>query len=234
MLDRLKRDIAAVKERDPACPSTISALTNYPGLWAVWWHRLTYRLHRRGHVWLARRISQIVRHYTGIEIHPGATIGPDFFIDHGMGVVIGETTIIGRNVTLYQGVTLGGTGKEHGKRHPTIEDNVVVGVGATVLGDITIGEGSKVGAGAVVIQHVPSECTVVGVPGRIVVRQGARVEGIDLHHEDLPDPVVEMFRTLQHRIERLEGRLARDEGTADETGAPFSGPVADEPAADKE
>jgi serine O-acetyltransferase len=234
MLDRLKRDIEAVKERDPACTSTFSALTNYPGLWAVWWHRLTYRLHGRGHVWLARRISQTVRHYTGIEIHPGAAIGQGFFIDHGMGVVIGETTIIGKNVTLYQGVTLGGTGKEHGKRHPTIEDNVVVGVGATVLGDITIGEGSKVGAGAVVIQHVPSECTVVGVPGRIVVRQGARVEGIDLHHEDLPDPVVEMFRTLQHRIERLEGRLARDEGTAAESGAPFSGPVADEPATDKE
>ncbi len=234
MLDRLKRDIAAVKERDPACPSTLSAITNYPGLWAIWWHRLTYRLHRGGHVWLARRISQIVRHNTGIEIHPGATIGQGFFIDHGMGVVIGETTIIGKNVTLYQGVTLGGTGKEHGKRHPTIEDNVVVGVGATVLGDITIGEGSKVGAGAVVIQHVPSECTVVGVPGRIVVRQGARVEGIDLHHEDLPDPVVEMFRTLQHRIERLEGRLSRDEGAAAETGAPFSSSTADEPTADKE
>jgi serine O-acetyltransferase len=235
MLDRLKRDIAAVKERDPACPSTWSALTNYPGLWAVLWHRVTHRLHRRGHVWLARRISQVVRHYTGVEIHPGATIGESFFIDHGMGVVIGETTIIGTNVTLYQGVTLGGTGKEHGKRHPTIEDNVVVGVGATVLGDITIGAGSKVGAGAVVIQGVPSDCTVVGVPGRIVVRQGARVEGIDLHHEDLPDPVVEMFRTLQHRIERLEGRLNRDEGFAAETGRPpFAGSTAGEPAADKE
>ncbi|MEN6430407.1 MAG: serine O-acetyltransferase [Coriobacteriales bacterium] len=218
MLDQIRSDIAAIKERDPACTSTFSALTNYPGLWAVWWHRVTHRLNRAGFVWLARRISQVVRHYTGIEIHPGATIGPGFFIDHGMGVVIGETTIIGRDVTLYQGVTLGGTGKEHGKRHPTIEDNVVVGVGATVLGSITIGRGSKVGAGAVVIQDVPQDCTVVGVPGRIVVREGSRVEAIDLHHEDLPDPVVEMFRTLQRRIERLEGRLARDEGLAEEDG----------------
>ncbi|HZL07381.1 MAG TPA: serine O-acetyltransferase [Coriobacteriia bacterium] len=224
MFDRLRQDIAAVRDRDPACPSTWSALTNYPGLWAVLWHRVTHRLHANGHVWLARRISQIVRHNTGVEIHPGATIGDSFFIDHGMGVVIGETTIIGRNVTLYQGVTLGGTGKEHGKRHPTIEDNVVVGVGATVLGDITIGTGSKVGAGAVVIQSVPPECTVVGVPGRIVVRHGTRVDAIDLHHEDLPDPVVEMFRTLQHRIGRLEGRLSRDEGAAAESGrAAFSG-----------
>lgn len=218
MLDQIRSDVAAIKERDPACTSTFSALTNYPGLWAVWWHRVTHRLNRAGFVWLARRISQVVRHYTGIEIHPGATIGPGFFIDHGMGVVIGETTIIGRDVTLYQGVTLGGTGKEHGKRHPTIEDNVVVGVGATVLGSITIGRGSKVGAGAVVIQDVPQDCTVVGVPGRIVVREGSRVEAIDLHHEDLPDPVVEMFRTLQRRIERLEGRLARDEGLAEEDG----------------
>ncbi|MHB1342278.1 MAG: serine O-acetyltransferase [Coriobacteriia bacterium] len=220
MLTRIRADIRAIKERDPACPSTLSALTNYPGLWAVWWHRVTYRLNRAGMVWLARRISQIVRHYTGIEIHPGATIGPGFFIDHGMGVVIGETTIIGRNVTLYQGVTLGGTGKEHGKRHPTIEDNVVVGVGATVLGNITIGRGSKVGAGAVVIADVPTSCTVVGIPGRIVVREGSRVDAIDLHHEDLPDPVIEMFRALQRRVERLESRLSRDEGLADEEGRP--------------
>ena len=220
MLSRVRADIRAIKERDPACPSTLSALTNYPGLWAVWWHRVTYRLNHAGFVWLARRISQIVRHYTGIEIHPGATIGPGFFIDHGMGVVIGETTIIGRNVTLYQGVTLGGTGKEHGKRHPTIEDNVVVGVGATVLGNIIIGRGSKVGAGAVVIADVPSSCTVVGIPGRIVVREGSRVDAIDLHHEDLPDPVIEMFRALQRRVERLESRLSRDEGLAEEEGRP--------------
>lgn len=224
MFERMRRDIEAVKQRDPACTSTLSALTNYPGLWAIWWHRLTHRLHKAGLVWLARRISQVVRHHTGIEIHPGATIGEGFFIDHGMGVVIGETTVIGNDVTMYQGVTLGGTGKEHGKRHPTIGDNVVIGVGATVLGNITVGDHSKIGAGAVVIQDVPPNCTVVGVPGRVVVREGERVDAIDLHHEDLPDPVVEMFRTLQRRIERLEARLERDEALASEAGqAPFEG-----------
>jgi serine O-acetyltransferase len=217
---RLRADIAAIKERDPACTSTWSALTNYPGLWAVWWHRITHRLHRAGLVWLARFVSQIVRAGTGIEIHPGATIGERFFIDHGMGVVVGETSVIGDDVTLYQGVTLGGTGKEHGKRHPTIEDFVVVGVGATVLGNIRIGRGSRVGAGAVVVGEVPPNCTVVGVPGRVVVREGRRVDAIDLHHEDLPDPVVEMYRTLQRRMDRLEARVARDEDLGAEAGAP--------------
>ncbi|MBN2822944.1 MAG: serine O-acetyltransferase [Coriobacteriia bacterium] len=218
MISRLRADIRAVKERDPACPSTWSALTNYPGLKAVRWHRRTFWLHNHGAVWLARALSQRVRHRTGIEIHPGATIGEGFFIDHGMGVVIGETTIIKRNVTIYQGVTLGGTGKERGKRHPTIEDNVVVGVGATVLGDITVGEGSKVGAGAVVINDVPPDCTVVGIPGRVVVREGQRVEAIDLHHEDLPDPVIEMYRVLQRRMDKLETRLSRDEDGGAERG----------------
>ncbi len=198
-------------QRDPACPSAVSALTNYPGLWAIWWHRVTHRLHRAGRTWLARRISQMVRHRTGIEIHPGARIGDRFFIDHGMGVVIGETTIIGEDVTLYQGVTLGGTGKEHGKRHPTIEDHVVVGVGATVLGDITVGQYSRIGAGAVVIQDVPADSTVVGIPGRVVVREGRRIEAVDLRHEDLPDPVIEMFRSMQRRIDRIEARVASDE-----------------------
>ena len=224
---RVKEDIAAVKERDPACPSTFSALTNYPGLWAVWWHRLTHRLHRGGHTWLARYISQRVRRRTGIEIHPGAVIGDRFFIDHGMGVVIGETTVIGNDVTLYQGVTLGGTGKEHGKRHPTIEDFAVVGVGATVLGDITIGRGSRVGAGAVVIADVPVACTVVGIPGRVVVREGQRVDVVDLHHEDLPDPVVEMYRSMARRLDRLEARLARDEDVSAEAGTAVFGDAAD-------
>lgn len=223
MIARLRADIIAVKERDPACTSTFSALTNYPGLWAVWWHRVTHRLHRSGHVWLARRISQRVRRATGVEIHPGAAIGDRFFIDHGMGVVIGETTVIGDDVTIYQGVTLGGTGKEHGKRHPTLEDFVVVGVGATVLGDIRIGRGTRVGAGAVVVSEVPANCTVVGVPGRIVVREGKRVDAIDLHHEDLPDPVVEMYRALQRRMDKIELRLARDEGMSAEA-APVSQP----------
>jgi serine O-acetyltransferase len=218
MMARIKADIAAVKERDPACLSSWSALTNYPGLWAIWWHRVTHRLHRAGNTWLARNLSQRVRRSTGIEIHPGAVIGDRFFIDHGMGVVIGETTIIGNDVTLYQGVTLGGTGKEHGKRHPTIEDFAVVGVGATVLGNITIGRGSRVGAGAVVIADVPASCTVVGIPGRVVVREGQRVDVVDLHHEDLPDPVVEMYRSMARRIDRLEARLAHDEDASAEAG----------------
>jgi serine O-acetyltransferase len=215
VFDRLKRDIAAVMERDPACPSPWSAYFHYPGLRAIRWHRRTRRLYRSGHVFLARSISQLVRHRTGIEIHPGATIGEGLFIDHGMGVVIGETSVIGENVTIYQGVTLGGTGKERGKRHPTIEDNVVVGVGATVLGNITVGKGSRVGGGAVVVNNVPPNCTVVGVPGRVVVREGARVDVVDLHHEDLPDPVVEMFKCIQHRIDRLDARLTRGEGAAE-------------------
>lgn len=201
-------------ERDPAATSAWAAYLMYPGLKAIRWQRRTHRLYLSGHTFLARAISQWVRHRTGIEIHPGARIGEGLFIDHGMGVVIGETTIIGNDVTIYQGVTLGGTGKERGKRHPTIEDCVVIGVGATVLGDITIGRGSKVGGGAVVVNNVPANCTVVGVPGRVVVREGSRVDVIDLHHEDLPDPVVEMLRCIQHRIDRVEVRLSRDEEAA--------------------
>jgi serine O-acetyltransferase len=216
MFAELRKDIAAVKERDPAATSTLSVLVNYPGLKAVRAHRRQHWLHTHGFVLLARMLSQWTRHRTGIEIHPAARIGERFFIDHGMGVVIGETTIIGDDVTLYQGVTLGGTGKERGKRHPTLEDCVVVGVGAAILGDITIGRGTRVGGGAVVVNDVPPNCTVVGVPGRIVVREGERVDTIDLHHEDLPDPVVEMFRCMQRRIDRLDARLAADEATTDE------------------
>lgn len=217
MFDRIRADIQAVKERDPAATSTLTVLFNYPGLHAVWWHRANHWLWRHGRHGLARFLSQIARWFTGIEIHPGATIGDRFFIDHGMGVVIGETTIIGNDVTLYQGVTLGGTGKESGKRHPTLEDCVVVGVGAAVLGNITVGRGGKVGGGAVVIDDVPANSTVVGIPGRVVVRAGERVEAIDLHHEDLPDPVVEMFRCLTRRIDKLERRVARDEDGAAES-----------------
>lgn len=208
MFARLIQDIAAVRERDPACTSAWSALSHYPGLKAVRWHRRTHWLHTHSMRFVARTISQWVRHRTGIEIHPGATIGDGLFIDHGMGVVIGETSVIKDRVTIYQGVTLGGTGKERGKRHPTIEDHVVIGVGATVLGDITVGRGTRVGAGAVVVNDVPANCTVVGVPGRVVVREGARVDVVDLHHEDLPDPVVEMFRCLTHRIDRIDSRVA--------------------------
>jgi serine O-acetyltransferase len=222
MFARLRKDIAAVRDRDPACPSAFSAYLHYPGLKALRWHRRTHWLNGHGAAFLARSISQWVRHRTGIEIHPGATIGEGVFIDHGMGVVIGETTVIGENVTIYQGVTLGGTGKERGKRHPTIEGHVVIGVGATVLGNITVGAGSKVGAGAVVVNDVPANCTVVGVPGRVVVREGARVDVVDLHHEDLPDPVIEMFRCIQHRIDRIDARVGEAEDAASERsdGAP--------------
>jgi len=229
MLDRIRADIRAVKERDPAATSTLSVLFNYPGLHALWCHRFDHWLWRHGRRGIARFNSQVVRWHTGIEIHPGATIGDRFFIDHGMGVVIGETTVIGNDVTLYQGVTLGGTGKETGKRHPTLDDCVVVGVGAAVLGDITIGRGSRVGGGAVVIDDVPPNSTVVGIPGRVVVRAGERVETIDLHHEDLPDPVVEMFRQLGRRIDLLERRLEHDEGIAEEAGEPVFPARADEP-----
>ena len=206
MFDRLREDINSVRDRDPAATSAASVFLNYPGVHALWAHRLNHWLWTRGRHGLARWNSQVVRFLTGIEIHPGATIGRRFFIDHGMGVVVGETTIIGDDVTLYQGVTLGGTGKELGKRHPTLEDCVVVGVGATVLGDIVIGHGTKIGGGAVVIDDVPPQCTVVGVPGRVVRRGGTRIDTVDLHHEDLPDPVVEMFRALQRRIDRIEQR----------------------------
>ena len=229
-MGRIRDDIRAVKERDPAATSTVSVLINYPGLHALWGHRFNHWLWALGRKGISRFGSQVVRWLTGIEIHPGATIGDRFFIDHGMGVVIGETTIIGNDVTLYQGVTLGGTGKETGKRHPTLEDCVVVGVGAAVLGDITIGRGSKVGGGAVVIEDVPPNSTVVGIPGRVVVRAGERIEAIDLHHEDLPDPVVEMFRQVSRRIDRVERRLARDEGMAAESGGPVFGSETDDEA----
>ena len=170
MFQRVKQDIQAVKERDPAAVTTWSVLLNYPGLHAVWWHRQHHWLWKRGRRGLARWWSQVARFCTGIEIHPGATIGERFFIDHGMGVVVGETTVIGNDVTLYQGVTLGGTGKERGKRHPTLQDCVVVGVGAAVLGDITIGRGTRVGGGAVVVNDVPPNCTVVGIPSRTTTR----------------------------------------------------------------
>jgi serine O-acetyltransferase len=220
MLDRARDDIRAVKERDPAATSTAVVLLNYPGLHALWSHRFNHWLWKCGRKGISRFGSQVARWLTGIEIHPGAAIGDRFFIDHGSGVVIGETAVIGDDVTLYQGVTLGGTGKESGKRHPTLEDCVVVGVGAAVLGNITIGKGSKVGGGAVVIDDVPPNCTVVGVPGRVVVRSGERVEAIDLHHEDLPDPVIEMFSCLTRRIDKLERRLARDESLSAERGEP--------------
>jgi serine O-acetyltransferase len=232
VFERVRADIRTVKERDPAATSTWSVFLNYPGVHAIWWHRFTHWLHGHRRTTSARWISQVARFFTGIEIHPGATIGERFFIDHGMGVVIGETSVIHDDVTIYQGVTLGGTGKETGKRHPTLEERVVVGVGATVLGGITIGEGSKVGGGAVVISDVPPNCTVVGIPGRVVVREGERVETVDLHHEDLPDPVIEMFRSLQRRVDKLEARLSQDEAAMAE-GSSISVPQSRESRLDE-
>jgi serine O-acetyltransferase len=204
-----QRDIAVARERDPAARSTLEVVTSYPGLHALWMHRLAHRLYGRGIGLPARWVSQLSRQLTGIEIHPGATIGPGLFIDHGMGVVIGETAEIGEDVTIYQGVTLGGTGKETGKRHPTIGDGVIIGTGASVLGSVTVGEGAKIGAGSIVIKDVPPNSTVVGNPGRAVVVDGQRIDQETLHHPTLehtrlPDPVAEALACLVRRVTELE------------------------------
>ncbi|MHB8780799.1 MAG: serine O-acetyltransferase EpsC [Candidatus Geothermincolia bacterium] len=209
MFERFKSDLQAARDRDPAARSTLELVLFYPGLHAVWMHRPAHALLRRGVPMLPQLLSHIARFCTGIEIHPGAELGPGLFIDHGMGVVIGETTEIGSNVTLYQGVTLGGTGKQTGKRHPTVGDNVVISTGAKVLGPVHLGANCRVGAGAVVISDVPENCTVVGIPGRIVACEGEPVRTIDLHHELLPDPVMELFNSYNRRIDRLEARLEK-------------------------
>lgn len=202
-------DIKAVFERDPAAKNIFEVLTCYSGLHAILAHRVAHLLYRLHIPLLPRVISQVSRFFTGVEIHPGAKIGKGFFIDHGMGVVIGETTEIGDNVTLFQGVTLGGTGKEKGKRHPTLGDNVTVAVGAKLLGNIQIGENVRVGAGSVVIRSVPPNSTVVGVPGRVVRQEGKVVPGIRLDHTSLPDPIVERLQHLQEEIDHLEHELAQ-------------------------
>jgi len=196
-------DVRAIFERDPAARSIWEVLL-YPGLHAIFWHRIAHFFYKHKFYFLARLISQIVRFFTGIEIHPGAKIGKGFFIDHGMGVVIGETTEIGDNVTLYQGVTLGGTGKEKGKRHPTLGNNVIVAAGAKILGNIKIGDNVRIGAGSVVIRDVPSDSTVVGVPGRIVKHKGKRVPGIALDHGNLPDPILERLEKFRKEINEIE------------------------------
>ena len=200
-------DVKAVLERDPAARSGSEVFLLYPGIQAVMWHRLSHFLYKKNMKLLARWISQCVRFWTGIEIHPGATIGRGLFIDHGMGVVIGETTIIGDDCTIYQGVTLGGTGKEKGKRHPTLGNNVMVGSGAKVLGPFTVGDNSKIAAGAVVLSEVPPNSTCVGVPARVVKRAGVRV-GVDLDQITIPDPVSSQMCTLSVHIAALEKKLA--------------------------
>ena len=233
MFARIKRDIRVVFERDPAAQNIIEVILCYAGLHAIWLHRIAHALYLRGWVLVPRLISNFARWLTGIEIHPGATIGDGLFIDHGTGIVIGETTEIGRNVTLYQGVTLGGTGKEKGKRHPTLGNNVVVASGAKVLGSFTVGDHAKIGAGSVVLKPVPAYATVVGIPGRIVVMKGQRVRteselmeartlsldcdesmeelasefDVDLDHDILPDPEAEMIEQLRQEIEQLKTRL---------------------------
>jgi len=206
---KLKKEIEAIFERDPAARTVLEVVLCYPGLHAILFHRIAHALYRRGFILLPRLISQFSRWLTGIEIHPGAKIGEGLFIDHGMGVVIGETAEVGDNVTLYQGVSLGGTGKERGKRHPTVGNNVVIGNGAKVLGPIVIGDYARIGAGSVVLNNVPSHTTVVGVPGRVVVYDGERIPSIDLNHERLPDPVAEMLYCLQQQIDNLRFRQER-------------------------
>lgn len=219
MFRRLREDIHCVFHRDPAARNTFEVLTNYPGLHALLAHRLNHRLWYWGFKWLARTLSTITRWLTGIEIHPGARIGRRFFIDHGMGVVIGETTVIGDDVTLYQGVTLGGTSWRHGKRHPTLGDGVIVGAGAKILGPMTIGDSVKVGSNAVVTREVPPGATVVGIPGRIVTRKSPDEEhrrqameekiGFDAYgmSEDMPDPIARSIRSILDHMHVVDDRI---------------------------
>src|ERR1700690_2276834 len=216
MLSLIREDVATVMEHDPAAKSRLEVYLCYSGLHAVWWYRINHWLWNHKLFFFARWFSQVARLLTGIEIHPGAKIGRRLFIDHGMGAVIGETAIVGNDVTLYQGVTLGGTGKEQGKRHPTIEDNVVVGGGAKILGNITVGKNSRIGAGSVVLRSVPADSTVVGVPGHIIFREGKRVVITD--PKQINDPLSEALAAvatevnrLRERVQQLEGAESKDE-----------------------
>lgn len=205
-IKRIQNEIRVIRERDPAIHSNMEVFL-YPSFKVMLSYRVAHKLYLKEHYFLARWISQRAVRKTGIEIHPGAQIGENFFIDHGNGVIIGETAIVGDNVTLYQGVTLGGTGKEHGKRHPTVGNNVMISAGAKVLGSFTIGDNSKIGAGSVVLKEVPPNCTVVGVPGRVVKQNNKRPVANDLNHADLPDPVNEDIRNLQHANSQMTNRI---------------------------
>ena len=206
MFDNLRADVASVLERDPAAKSKWEVLLCYPYVKAMAYHRIAHRQYQKGHTTVARWISQHARHVTGIEIHPGAQIGKGFFIDHGNGVVIGETTIIGDNVTVYQGVTLGGTGKDTGKRHPTIGNNVTIGAGAKVLGPVHIGDNTKIAAGAVVLREIPADSTAVGIPAKVVRKSGRRPDDLDQIH--IPDPVAQELCRLRGEVEKLKEQLA--------------------------
>lgn len=232
LLHILKKDIRVVFERDPAARSVLEVILCYQGLHAIWFYRIAHWFYCRNFVLFPRLISNFARFLTGVEIHPGATIGPGLFIDHGTGIVIGETAELGRNVTLYQGVTLGGTGKEKGKRHPTIGNNVVVSSGAKILGSFSVGDHAKIGAGSVVLKEVPAYATVVGIPGRVVLMKGRRVDkytlgdnaknqavsealkkelaeelDVDLAHDKLPDPELDMIKGLLEKVKNLEEKV---------------------------
>ncbi|WP_096186195.1 serine O-acetyltransferase [Evansella halocellulosilytica] len=206
MFKTLRNDVDVVLEQDPAARNRLEVIINYSGVHAIWSHRFAHWLWKKRLYFIARFLSQVSRFFTGIEIHPGAVIGQRLFIDHGMGVVIGETCEIGDNVTIYQGVTLGGTGKEKGKRHPTIEDNVLIASGAKVLGSMRIGQNSNIGAGSVVLKEVPPNSTVVGIPGRVVIQDGVKLSK-NLDHINLPDPVSDKFRELEDEILRLKEEM---------------------------
>jgi serine O-acetyltransferase len=218
-IQTLKADFAAIFERDPAAVSRVEVMLSYSGWHAIISHRIAHALHRRRVPVLPRLISQLSRLLTGIEIHPGARIGEAFFIDHGMGVVVGETTEIGHHVTLYQGVTLGGTGKARGKRHPTLGNHVVVGAGAKVLGDIVLGDNVRIGANSVVLKPVPDDCTVVGIPGRIIHKQVGDFPENTLDHTALPDLTMERIRVLYDQVEALKTELHKHEAVVKKTRA---------------
>lgn len=201
-INTIKEDIATIYEKDPAAANLLETLICYPGLHAILAHRVAHKLYKWKLPVIPRVMSQITRFFTGIEIHPGAQVGKRFFIDHGMGVVIGETSIIGDDVLLYQGVTLGGTGKDHGKRHPTLHNNIVVGSGAKILGNIEIGDNVRVGAGSVVISDVPQDSTVVGIPGRVVIHQDRKIH--QLQHNAIPDPIVDALNNLADEVKELK------------------------------
>ena len=226
LLLALRADLAIIKERDPAARSTLEILLCYPGLHALTLHRLSHAFWRLGLPLLARFLSQVGRLVTGIEIHPGARIGQGVFIDHGMGVVIGETSVIGDQCLLYQGVTLGGTGKQHGKRHPTLMDNVVVGAGAKVLGAITVGANTRIGAGSVVLRDVAPDSTVVGIPGRVVHQSGVRID--PLAHSALPEAQAQVIPNQMDPIHKLEPQITRLQGCLREVaeGRPLQEPCA--------
>ena len=210
MFAQMKKDIDAIMLRDPAAKTRLEAAMCYPGLHAIWLHRIAHHFYLKGWVVFPRLLNTFSRFLTGIDIHPGAKLGPGLFIDHGMGLVIGETAELGSNVTLYQGVTLGGTGKEKGKRHPTIGSNVTIGAGAKVLGPITIGNNVKIGAGSIVLKDVPDNCTVVGNPGRVVVKKTPRpADGVDLDQVNLPDPMLDRMEALVKRLTALEACLRK-------------------------